>query len=125
MLLAHWNEYGRSGWTLPGGGLEAGEDPADAAVREAKEETGYDVELTGLQGIDSRIMPVLERGDDAARPLHTLRIIYTAKVVGGELRDEADGTTDEARWFELGEIAGLKKVSLVEAGMRLAGVDVP
>lgn len=122
MLLAHWNEHGRSGWTLPGGGLEPGEDPKDAAVREAMEETGYAVELTDLCGIDSRIMPVAERGDDSGRPLHTLRIVYTAVIVGGELRDELDGSTDEARWFDLAEIPGLRKVSLVEAGMRLAGV---
>ena len=32
MLLAHWNEAGRAAWTLPGGGIDPGEDPADAVV---------------------------------------------------------------------------------------------
>lgn len=123
ILLAHWNERGKHGWTLPGGGLEPGEDPADAAVREAKEESGYDVELTGLVGIDSRIMPVNERGDDAVSPLHTLRIVYTARIVGGALANELDGSTDEARWFALDEVRGLRRVSLVDAALRLAGVD--
>ena len=29
ILLAHWREHGHSGWTLPGGGIDPGEDPAD------------------------------------------------------------------------------------------------
>lgn len=120
ILLAHWSEHGRSGWTLPGGGLEPGEDPQDAAVREAFEETGHDVELLELVGIDSRIMPIEERGDEAIRPLHTLRIVYTARITGGELRNEPDGSTDEARWFDLAEVPLLKRVSLVDAALRLA-----
>ena len=46
LLLAHWvAEPGlQAGWTLPGGGLEFGESPEQAAVREAREETGYEVE---------------------------------------------------------------------------------
>ena len=53
LLLSHWNEDGRTGWTLPGGGLEDYETAEDAAVREIREETGYDAELVTLLGIDS------------------------------------------------------------------------
>jgi 8-oxo-dGTP diphosphatase len=121
VLLAHWNEHGRSGWTLPGGGLESGEDPTDAALREVVEETGYTAELDELIGVDSRVIPEDQRHTGSG-PLQTLRIVYRAHLVGGALRNEADGSTDEARWFELDEIPGLRTVSLVDVGLRFAGL---
>ncbi|MBL8103104.1 MAG: NUDIX domain-containing protein, partial [Anaerolineales bacterium] len=42
-------------WILPSGGVEDGESIAQAAIRETKEETGLDVELTRLVGVYSRI----------------------------------------------------------------------
>ena len=40
-------------WSLPGGGIEAGESITEAAIREVKEETGLDVRITGLVGVYS------------------------------------------------------------------------
>lgn len=53
ILLARFTGGKAPEWTLPGGGLEVGEDPAAAARREVTEETGYQVELQGLLGVDS------------------------------------------------------------------------
>lgn len=122
ILLAHWNEYGRTGWTLPGGGIDPGEDPADAAVREIEEETGYVGALDELLGIDSYILPTERRASDANGPLHALRIVYRAHITGGELRNETDGSTDEAAWFPIADVPALHRVHLVEVGMRMAGV---
>ena len=119
VLLSHWRDAGR--WTLPGGGIEPGEDPADAAVRELSEETGFAVELDELLGVDSVVVPAADRVNPSDGPLHWLRILYRAHVVGGELRDEVDGSTDAAAWFALDEIADLVRVELVDVGLRAAG----
>ena len=123
MLLAHWHDGPRAAWTLPGGGLEAGEDPADAVVREVREETGFDVVVDELLGIHSRVIPARQRiAPGAAGPLHTLSIVYRARVVDGELRDEVGGSTDRAAWFALDAVEDLHRVQLVDLAREMAGV---
>jgi len=121
VLLPHWLEGPISGWTLPGGGIDPGEDPADAVVREVEEETGYDVVVDELLGIDSLVIAAEDRLNPVEGTLHALRIVYRAHVVGGELRDEADGSTDTAAWFDLADVATLDRVELVNIGLRMAG----
>ena len=126
ILLAHWNEGRRAAWTMPGGGLEPGEDPERAARREVKEETGYKVEIEELLGIHSRVIPVSRRmAEDATEPLHALRIVYRARITGGRLRNEVDGSTDRAEWFPLESVRALHRVKLVDVGLRFAGIDHP
>lgn len=121
ILLAHWNESGRSGWTLPGGGIDPGEDPVDAVVREIAEETGYSAEAGELLGIDSKVIPAEHRFVPDAGPLHALRIVYRATVTGGALANERDGTTDEAAWFSLESIPN-RRVELVDIALAMAGL---
>ena len=121
VLLALWNEDEPRRWTLPGGGVELRESTEEAAVREAREETGYSVELTGLLGVETDVFSAKERtrgaGRDSGRALKAVRVFYSARVVGGELTSETDGTTDEARWFPLSEVAALPRVSMVDTGL--------
>lgn len=123
VLLAHWIDGRRAAWTLPGGGLEPGEDPVHAVRREVREETGFRVSVGELLGIHSRVIPAEARlADDSSGPLHTLRIVYRARIVGGRLRNETDGSTDRAEWFTLGAARRLRRVQLVDIALRMAGL---
>jgi len=123
ILLSHWIEGRRPAWTMPGGGLEAGEDPERAARREVREETGYRVDIGELLGIHSRVIPPGQRIHGAATdPLHSLRIVYRARITGGRLRNEVDGSTDRAEWFPLTSVRTLARVKLVDIALGMAGI---
>lgn len=123
ILLAHWNEGRRAAWTMPGGGLDPGEDPERAARREVKEETGYRVEIGELLGIHSRVIPASRRiADGATAPLHALRIVYRAHITGGRLRHEVGGSTDRAEWFPVEAVEDLQRVKLVDIALGMAGL---
>jgi len=74
-------------WCLPGGGVEAGESLAEGAIREAKEETGLDVELTRLVGVYSRL-------GGGMHDVHA--VLYAAKPVGGVMKTQPHETIEVA-----------------------------
>jgi ADP-ribose pyrophosphatase YjhB (NUDIX family) len=119
ILLARWIDgKGRAEWTLPGGGMEHGEDPYDTVLREVEEETGHRVELTGLLGVRSHRLTLRGRFGRAVDH-HGVGLVYEGRIVGGELRFEVGGSTDMAEWHDLDAVPELKRVPLVDFGLRL------
>lgn len=119
ILLARWMAGdGSRRWTLPGGGMDHGEDPYDTVIREAEEETGYAVEPVALLGVDS-IRRAYPRRLGTTADFQGLRIVYQARVTGGELRHETGGSTDMAAWHPLDEVPELERVGLVDVGLAL------
>ena len=92
VLIKRGVEPFRGFWALPGGGVEVGETVEEAARREAKEETGLDIRLTGLAGVYS------DPGRDPRG--HCVSIVYRAEVTGGALGADTDAAEaiKTARW---------------------------
>lgn len=84
-------------WTLPGGGIDPMEAPAQAARREAYEETGLIVEIESLAGVfgGPDFLVTYANGDQTAY----VAIVFEARAVGGELRP-LDGEARELRYFQ-------------------------
>lgn len=90
-------EAGR--WGLPGGGLDWGEAPEDAVVREFREETGLLVQVTTPAGVFSTTF--MRTPDNPAHSVHLVSILFNVTTDGRELTHEVGGTTDYAEWVPL------------------------
>ncbi|MBV9159212.1 MAG: NUDIX domain-containing protein [Candidatus Kaiserbacteria bacterium] len=98
-------------WLAPGGHVELDEDPTQAAIREAKEETGLDVDLVGesreydsIYGARDLVRPrFLNRHFyDEARTHEHVDLAFLARAPKGEARHEEAGK--EIRWFTKAEL---------------------
>ena len=98
-------------WALPGGAQDIGESVVQAARREVNEETGVDVEITGLSGIYSDPQHVIAYDDGEVRQEFSL--CFHAKPVGGEPRSSSE--SKEARWVSPDSLQDLK----IHPSMRL------
>jgi 8-oxo-dGTP pyrophosphatase MutT (NUDIX family) len=91
ILLTQRNDF--ETWILPSGGVEDGESLAQAAIRETKEETGLDIELTRLVGVYSRL--------GGWSPGHM--VLFAAKPIGGEIKCQ-EGETIAVEWFAFNKV---------------------
>lgn len=93
-------------WTLPGGGLDHGEDPRDAVVREIHEETGLAATVGDTARVYSAHLPGVRRGGTRV-DAHALRIVYDGWVPGDAPPPrvlEVDGSTVDAAWVPVADV---------------------
>jgi ADP-ribose pyrophosphatase YjhB (NUDIX family) len=110
MLLVRQAESGR--WSVPGGVIEPGEAPDDAARREVLEETGIEVRITALRTAigGPRCRTVYANGDR----LSYVALVYEGEVVGDATPVPDGAEVDDTGWFRADEVAKLPLESFVE-----------
>ena len=81
-------------WALPGGTMDLGERIAETVVREVREETGLEVEVTGIVGVYSDPGHVIAYSDGEVR--QEFNLCFAARLVGGQLSVSDEST--EVRW---------------------------
>lgn len=108
ILMVRQHHENRDIWMVPGGGIEEGENSIEAAVREAKEETGLDIEVTGVAWHIEEVSP--ERGQRFVNYM-------IGEVTGGSLAlgydpefDGAHQVLREVRFMSREEIDSLEHV---------------
>ncbi|UCH57144.1 MAG: NUDIX hydrolase [Candidatus Bathyarchaeota archaeon] len=103
-------------WSIPGGLVEVGERVSDAAVREAMEETGLDVELMEILGVVDKIVR-----DEASRvKFHFVIVDYLARVRGGSLRAASDAL--DARWVRREDFPSLRLTQTLVGLLKRVGL---
>lgn len=90
---------------LPGGGMDLGESITQTAIRETKEETGVDVELTGLVGIYTNPRHLIEYTSDG-EVRQEFSIVFTARPTGGVPTPSSESS--EVAWVTPADVPALR-----------------
>jgi len=100
LLVKRRAEPGKGRWSIPGGSVHLGEKVRDATIREAKEESGLDIEIVDDRPIDAFDSII---ADDRGRTQYHFTLLeFLARPKGGNLKAAEDAA--EARWVPLEEV---------------------
>ncbi|WP_231946352.1 NUDIX hydrolase [Auraticoccus monumenti] len=116
LLLVHQVAPGPAAglWTLPGGGLEFGEHPGDAVIREVREETGLVARVGRLLAVHD---DVYDLGDGVQR--HGVRLLFSASVDGDPVPAQVE-EVDQVAWHQVGSLpAGVTAWARLAAALEL------
>ena len=93
-------------WAIPGGKLDLGESVPQAGLREVKEETGLDIEITGMVGVfsDPGHVIVYRKGGKVKEVRQPCNICLHARPIGGKLSAKPDEAS-EVRWVNPVDLA--------------------
>lgn len=80
-------------WSLPGGAVENNESLEEAAVREVKEETGYEIKVHGVVAVNEAILHKYD--------VHALFITFRVEIIGGQSRISRPDEIGAIEWVEL------------------------
>lgn len=110
-------DYGAGMWTLPGGGIDHGEHPDDAVVREFHEETSLRVVATDVAAI-TNLHVVGRNRAGVLEDFQGVGIIYQVAALAGVDLDaleilEEDSSTDLVEWVAVGELPGERRLTNV------------
>lgn len=95
LLVQENQESARGLWNLPAGHVDKGESLEEAAIREVKEETGFDVRL---------LAHIALYHESAAK---SVKHVYSAEIVGGELAAQ-EGEIQRVEWLNFEEVEAIE-----------------
>jgi len=100
LLVKRGVDPGKGRWSIPGGAVELGEKVRDATIREAKEESGLDVEIINDRPID--VVDSMTTTEDNRLKYHYILVQFVTRPKGGALKPGSDAL--DAQWVPLEKV---------------------